>query len=193
MPGMRRFRILALAIAFILISLYTLRDRGYTGDHGYTPYISRPSDDEAHWVKVPEQHPISHLIPLPTGSPKKIPKVQASQPKEDAAQKKERLERREAVKESFIHSWEGYKDHAWLHDEVAPLSERWKDTFGGWAATLVDSLDTLWIMGLIADFEMAVTAVGDIDFGTTKEKEINVFETTIRYLGGLLAAYDIKK
>ena len=102
-----------------------------------------------------------------------------------------RLKRRDAVKESFAHSWGGYKKHAWLRDEVAPLSGKYKDTFGGWAATLVDALDTLWIMGFKGDFQIAVAAIEQIDFSTTEEKDINVFETTIRYMGGLLAAYDI--
>ena len=88
---------------------------------------------------------------------------------------------------------EGYKKHAWLRDEVGPITGNWKDTFGGWAATLVDSLDTLWIMGLTEDFELAVKACEAIDFTTTDEKDINVFETTIRYMGGFLAAYDISE
>lgn len=95
------------------------------------------------------------------------------------------------VRESFNHSWTGYKDHAWLRDEVAPLSGKFKDTFGGWAATLVDALDTLWIMGMKEDFELALAAVSQIDFTTSESEEINVFETTIRYMGGFLAAYDI--
>jgi len=78
-----------------------------------------------------------------------------------------------------------------MKDELLPLSGGSRDKFGGWAATLVDSLDTLLIMNLTADFEQAVTAVANIDFGWTEDEEINVFETTIRYLGGLLAAYDL--
>lgn len=59
------------------------------------------------------------------------------------------------------------------------------------AATLVDSLDTLWIMGLIKEFEEAVGAVRNIDFTTCDLEKINIFETTIRYMGGLLGAYDL--
>ncbi|QDS73448.1 hypothetical protein FKW77_008799 [Venturia effusa] len=72
-----------------------------------------------------------------------------------------------------------------------PLSGRPHDPFGGWAATLVDSLDTLWIMGLHDEFRAAVKAIEVIDFSTCALEEINVFETTIRYLGGFLAAYDL--
>jgi len=41
------------------------------------------------------------------------------------------------------------------------------------------------------EFEEAVAALNDIDFSTTDEEEINLFETTIRYLGGLLSAHDL--
>lgn len=71
------------------------------------------------------------------------------------------------------------------------MSAQFKDPFGGWAATLVDSLDTLWLVGLKDEFENAVKACDDIDFTTTKARDINVFETTIRYLGGFLAAYEL--
>jgi len=46
-------------------------------------------------------------------------------------------------------------------------------------------------MGMKEDFALAVNAIGEIDFTTTETKDINVFETTIRYMGGFLAAYDI--
>ena len=66
-----------------------------------------------------------------------------------------------------------------------------RTTFGGWAATLVDSLDTLFIMGFAHEFHEAVDAVRGIDFNAPAQETLNVFETTIRYLGGLLAAYDL--
>jgi mannosyl-oligosaccharide alpha-1,2-mannosidase len=46
-------------------------------------------------------------------------------------------------------------------------------------------------MGLHDEFRAAVKAIEVIDFSTCALEEINVFETTIRYLGGFLAAYDI--
>lgn len=57
--------------------------------------------------------------------------------------------------------------------------------------SLVDSLDTLWIMGMQAEFAEAVDSVVQIDFSATSQESINVFETTIRYLGGFLSAYDL--
>ena len=58
--------------------------------------------------------------------------------------------------------------------------------------SLVDSLDTLWLMGLKDEFwegrdyvrdKLRFDRVGDVSF----------FETTIRNLGGLLSAYDLSK
>ena len=41
------------------------------------------------------------------------------------------------------------------------------------------------------EFTEAVKAIEQIDFSTSALEEINVFETTIRYLGGFLSAYDL--
>ncbi|KAI6368064.1 hypothetical protein MCOR25_004747 [Pyricularia grisea] len=46
-------------------------------------------------------------------------------------------------------------------------------------------------MGLKNEFEDAYKALDNIDFTTTERYDIPVFETIIRYMGGLLAAYDL--
>ena len=80
-----------------------------------------------------------------------------------------------------------------MQDELLPISAAGKNNYGGWAATLIDSLDTLWIMGLEDDFNEAVMAVAAIDWDKTSDSACNVFETTIRHLGGLLSAYDLSE
>ncbi len=107
--------------------------------------------------------------------------------------KKRREVRRAAVKEAFVHAWNGYKEHAWTKDEVAPISGGWRTSFGGWGATLVDTMDTLWLMDMKEDFLQCVEEVKNIDFTTNEEEILNVFETTIRYLGGLIAAYELSE
>jgi mannosyl-oligosaccharide alpha-1,2-mannosidase len=92
-----------------------------------------------------------------------------------------------------VGDWEAYKKYAWLKDALKPISGGFRDQFSGWAATLVDSLDTLWIMGLREEFDEAVAAVAKIDFGQSTSPTVNTFETNIRYLGGLIAAYDLSK
>ena len=138
-----------------------------------------------------EKHPIKEYLRFSSSAPPAIPRVQHDFGMESQEDKAKRLERLAAVKSSFQHSWQGYKTHAWLKDELSPLDGGAVQSFGGWAATLVDTLDTLWIMGMKEDFEEAVNATKDIDFSTTSEETLNIFETTIRYLGGFLGAYDL--
>ncbi|MCJ1244506.1 hypothetical protein MMC30_001704 [Trapelia coarctata] len=155
-----------------------------------------PGTDEfggvrVHWRKTPKRYPVNDLIQLPSEKPRVFPPLQHEFGAESAAQRSTREERLAAVRKSFVHTWEGYKVNAWMQDELRPISGEHYTSFGGWAATLVDSLDTLWIMDLKVDFEQAVKAAAKIDFTTTETDMLNVFETTIRYLGGFLGAYDI--
>lgn len=146
------------------------------------------------WHERPQRYPVSSVIPLPTGPAVKIPKIQRkSFEAETVVSRNRRLERRDAVKATFLRSWNGYKTHAWGKDEVLPVSGKWRSSFGGWGATLVDAMDTLWVMGLKDDFGMCVAFVEGLDFSVNDEASLNVFETTIRYLGGLLAAYDVSE
>lgn len=145
-----------------------------------------------HWVKSPENYPVpeEQIWPLPQKY-KELPQIQASFAKELGSKRTVRLQRQKAVKDAMIHTWKGYRQNAWLHDELLPVTGYFKDPFAGWGATLVDALDTLWIMGLEDEFLEAVEAVGKIDFTTTQMLKIPVFETVIRYLGGLIGAYDV--
>jgi len=130
-----------------------------------------------------------HRIPFyQTSTPYRI---QARFPKESAGAKSLRLYRRGRVEDAFKHAWKGYKEHAWLHDEVMPVSGGQKDPFVGWAATLVDSLDSLYIMGLKDEFAEALSALEHINFSKPNSDKVPVFEVTIRYLGGMLGAWDI--
>lgn len=148
-------------------------------------------DGRLHFIKHSEKHPVSKYIPLPSGSPSPIPRIQSEFPAESWWTRRTRVKRQEAVKAAFKHAWQGYRNHAWMHDELSPLSGGTRESFAGWAATLVDSLDSLVIMGLMDEFEEALEAIEHIDFSTTHATQINIFETTIRYLGGFLGAYDL--
>jgi mannosyl-oligosaccharide alpha-1,2-mannosidase len=161
-----------------------------------TPLPPVPSSDEKdlHWHQRPERHPVTSFIPLPTSAAADIPKIQDkfSVP-ENVLSRNRRLERRDAVKTTFLRSWNAYRTNAWGKDEVSPISGTWRTSFGGWGATLVDAMDTLWIMGLKDDFEQCIMMVDGMDFSTNEEDTLNIFETTIRYLGGLLAAHDLSQ
>jgi mannosyl-oligosaccharide alpha-1,2-mannosidase len=98
------------------------------------------------------------------------------------------------VKATFQRAWTSYKQRAWLKDELMPISGRSQNNFGGWGATLVDTLDTLWILDMKDEFYEAVDAALSIDFTNPPQNwddTISVFETTIRFLGGFLSAYEL--
>ncbi|KAH7060410.1 putative endoplasmic reticulum mannosyl-oligosaccharide 1,2-alpha-mannosidase [Macrophomina phaseolina] len=180
--------------AFTLIFLYHVHRPAspYGLPHASSVIASRPVKPAFDWANVSHRYPVPSMAPMPSVKVH-IPTIQHEFDEEAAEDRKIRLKRQQKVKEEFLHAWHGYKNYAWLHDEVTPISGYSKDPFGGWAATLVDSLDTLWIMNLTSEFEEAVHAINTIDFSTCSLEELNVFEATIRYLGGFLAAYDLSE
>ncbi|KAL3131586.1 hypothetical protein ABBQ38_007885 [Trebouxia sp. C0009 RCD-2024] len=96
-------------------------------------------------------------------------------------------ERQQKVREGMQWAWKGYRAYAWGEDELLPHSHQSHRWFG-LGLTLIDSLDTLHIMGLEEELREAREWVGRnliLDQDTT----VNLFETTIRILGGLLSAF----
>ncbi len=92
-------------------------------------------------------------------------------------------------------AWDGYVKHAWGYDELRPISKTgwmWDEkTNCSMMYTPIDSLDTLFLMGLDEEFKQAKGLVLD-EFKLDKYKNsVNVFETTIRTVGGLLSAYEL--
>ena len=97
----------------------------------------------------------------------------------------------EEVKTEFLHAWQGYKTHAWGHDELLPLSGGYRDWHSAsLLMTPIDAFDTMLLMGLTAEAAEAKKLILDsLDF----DHDITVknFEITIRTLGGLLSAYQL--
>ena len=56
-------------------------------------------------------------------------------------------ERQRAVVKAFQHSWSAYRKYAWGHDELKPVSKGYGEWFGV-GLTLIDALDTMYIMDL---------------------------------------------
>ncbi|KAG0212767.1 hypothetical protein BGX28_005613 [Mortierella sp. GBA30] len=126
------------------------------------------------------------------GSKTTLKKIQFTFPTESDEERVVRERRLKAVRDGFKHAWSGYKKHAWGHDEVRPVSGGYRDNFNGWGATMIDSLDTLVIMGFNEEFDEALQWI-KTSFDMTKNptSQLQFFETIIRYLGGLLSAYDL--
>ncbi|XP_014508082.2 mannosyl-oligosaccharide 1,2-alpha-mannosidase MNS1 isoform X2 [Vigna radiata var. radiata] len=99
-------------------------------------------------------------------------------------------QRRDKIKDAMLHAWTSYETYAWGKDELKPQSMNGVDSFGGLGATIVDSLDTLFVMGLDDQFNRAREWVAE-SLSFDKNIEVSVFETTIRVMGGLLSAYDL--
>ncbi|KAH6647474.1 glycoside hydrolase family 47 protein [Truncatella angustata] len=101
-------------------------------------------------------------------------------------------ERAAAIQEAFDRAWAGYYTYAFPHDALAPLSESYLDGFGGWGASAVDALSTALIIGDKKVVNQILDYIPDIDFSTANYTgSISLFETTIRYLGGLISGYDL--
>ncbi|KAI9195331.1 hypothetical protein LWI28_013903 [Acer negundo] len=95
---------------------------------------------------------------------------------------------RDEVREMFYHAFDGYMEHAFPLDELRPLSCGGEDSLGGYALTLIDSLDTLALLGDRERFASSVEWIGkNIQFDINKT--VSLFETSIRVLGGLLSAH----
>ncbi|KAH8894189.1 glycoside hydrolase family 47 protein [Thozetella sp. PMI_491] len=143
------------------------------------------------WRTVPVNYPMETPRPLPSGRARAYPKIQKASFSETEEERKTRVERQKTIKKAMARCWDSYHHKAWMADELSPVTGRKKDRFGGWGATLIDSLDTLYIMGFDIEFEDAAAAAYNISFQSTTAEDINVFETNIRYLGGFLAAYEL--
>lgn len=114
----------------------------------------------------------------------------------------ERTKLRDEAKQMFYHAYHSYLN-TYPADEVLPISCRGRfrqvedssdidDSIGNFSLTLVDSLDTLVMMGDINEFEVAIKKIiKDLNFDT--DIVVSVFETNIRMLGGLLSAHILAK
>ncbi|KAI8364091.1 glycoside hydrolase [Blakeslea trispora] len=118
-----------------------------------------------------------------------LPRIQADFKPETIDEARKRILRQEAVKKSFLHGWNGYKKHALGDDELKPLSNKSSNPFGGLGATMVDSLGTMIIMGLDDEVEKLLPLIEKIQ--PMVNEPLSVFETIIRYMGGLLSAYEL--
>jgi len=114
--------------------------------------------------------------------------------------KERKEELREEARDMFYHGYQAYMENAYPADELMPLSckGRWRglehgrgdidEALGNFSLTLVDSLDTLFILGDFDEFERGAKLImRDVHFD--RDIIVSVFETNIRMLGGLLSVH----
>ena len=146
----RRFIVLAIVSFCSLFYLYHALDPSRRPQQ--TPVAERR---DSAWA-LKQHYPVTSVIQLPATSPSPLPRVQHEFATESSEDGNLRLQRQSKIKENLVHTWPGYKRYARGRDKLSPISKGARDPFGGWAATLVDTLDTLWIMDLKDEFETAV-------------------------------------
>jgi len=101
-------------------------------------------------------------------------------------------ERAEAVKAAFKNAWMGYNT-VFGFDEIRPISGKGGNSRNGWGATPIDALTTAILMDEKAVVNQVLDFVPKINFmeAASRMESVSLFETTIRYLGGLVSAYDL--
>ncbi|GAA5836364.1 hypothetical protein JCM11251_001473 [Rhodosporidiobolus azoricus] len=110
-------------------------------------------------------------------------------------------ELRELAAETWRHAYGAYKRVAFPEDEVLPLScgkqghdrrntenAGVNDVMGDYVLTLVDSLDTFAMLDDLPSFESAIReTISHVSFDV--DSRVQVFEVTIRMMGGLLSGH----
>lgn len=95
------------------------------------------------------------------------------------------------VRGEFLYAWNAYKQYAWGHDELKPLSKGYHDWHKApLLMTPVDSLDTMILMGLTDEAKETREYI-DKNLSFDQDIEVKNFEITIRLLGGLLSSYQL--
>ncbi|OLB65539.1 MAG: hypothetical protein AUI10_06320 [Actinobacteria bacterium 13_2_20CM_2_72_6] len=98
----------------------------------------------------------------------------------------------EDVKSELLTTWRSYKRLAFGHDELLPVSGGFSEFFDDAhpvGLTIVEVLDTLFFMGLDDELAEGVAWVRDhLDFRAVSVP-VQIFETNIRMVGGLLSGY----
>jgi mannosidase alpha-like ER degradation enhancer 2 len=95
------------------------------------------------------------------------------------------------VRTEFLYAWGAYKQYAWGHDELKPLSRGYRDWYSSSLyMTPVDALDTMVLMGLSEEADKTRELIAQ-NLSFDKDIEVKNFEITIRELGGLLSSYQL--
>ena len=95
------------------------------------------------------------------------------------------------VRSEFLYAWNAYKQYAWGHDELKPLSKGHHDWYSkSLLMTPVDALDTMILMGLTDEADKTREFIAT-NLSFDQDIEVKNFEITIRLLGGLLSSYQM--
>lgn len=110
---------------------------------------------------------------------------------EEINQEKDKLAQ-EVINET-LRTWKAYKQYAWGHDVLKPLSKSYEDWYSEpLYISPIDVYSTLHLMNLTEEYkEIENYVIDSLDFN--KDIDVKIFEVNIRILGGLLAMYDLSQ
>ncbi|KAK7916540.1 hypothetical protein WMY93_012301 [Mugilogobius chulae] len=105
------------------------------------------------------------------------------------------------ARDMFYFGYDNYMKYAFPKDELNPIDCEGRgpdvlnpsnininDVLGNYSLTLIDTLDTLLVLGNVSEFQKAVKLVIDtVSFD--KDSTVQVFEANIRILGSLISAH----
>eukprot|EP00760_Papus_ankaliazontas_P022703 PhM_4_TR18945/c0_g1_i1/m.59758/K01230/MAN1; mannosyl-oligosaccharide alpha-1,2-mannosidase len=200
------FLVLCVAMTFIIVfQLGAYRAVG-SWRHGAVETLPSSSNDDgvAPLLKSPENvvvHSTSVMTPVVATQPAASTQTQMASSKPKGRSKlygfpdpSHFTPRQRAVLDAFNYSYQAYRKHAWGHDEYMPFQQHgrfhdWAE--GGLALTAIESMDTMYLMGMRNEFLEVVDFLSNPKHTFKRHSESSVFETTIRVLGGLLSAYEL--
>lgn len=132
----------------------------------------------------------SDIITVPPAPSDHYPKTTGGEDEDPEAR-----ERRNKVKEMMKHAWDNYVKYAWGKNELRSITKRAHSAsiFGSMpvGATILDGLDTLYIMGMQEEFKKGREWIANELNIDTLSSDVSVFEVNIRFVGGLLACYSL--
>ncbi|KAF2875500.1 mannosyl-oligosaccharide 1,2-alpha-mannosidase precursor [Massariosphaeria phaeospora] len=127
------------------------------------------------------------LLPVALALPANVPRdLKVNQRQTGAPTNQERAQ---AVIDAFRLSWEGYYTYAFPGDELKPVTNESSNSRNQWGASAVDALSTALVMQQKDIVNQIIEHIPTINYGKTNS-EVSLFETTIRYLGGMISGYD---
>ena len=97
------------------------------------------------------------------------------------------------VASETLRSWQAYKEYAWGHDVLMPLSKSHRDWYTKpLYISPIDAYSTLKLMGFDDEaVEIENYVIDSLDFDV--DVDAKIFEINIRILGGLLAMYELSE
>ncbi|XP_040059364.1 ER degradation-enhancing alpha-mannosidase-like protein 1 [Gasterosteus aculeatus] len=147
------------------------------------------------WAKVEVESPNRSYLSFFDGDKDEYARKYGSFPDTLKAQMKD------MAKEMFYFGYDNYMKYAFPEDELNPIDCEGRgpdvlnpsnininDVLGNYSLTLIDTLDTLLVLGNVTEFQRAVKLVIDtVSFD--KDSTVQVFEANIRILGSLISSH----